>query len=212
MSLISIMETDDKEQITSTSCTQRCLFVSKRWNVPPYIGRWVTRIVVGFVLWATTWSIVGQDALPGGNIYGLSILLAVAALAGFLVRIIPGLRLPSLLGMLIAGFILKNVNGIDVAKDIDADWSLTIRNIALVVILLRSGLGLDENALRKAKWTISRLALLPCIAEAIAVAVMGHLLLDMGFLWSFQLGCVIHFIIPHNIMTEYSLSDLLICK
>jgi NhaP-type Na+/H+ or K+/H+ antiporter len=90
--------------------------------------------------------------------------------------------------MLIAGFMLKNVDGIDVARHIDNDWSLTIRNVALVVILLRSGLGLDQNALKKARWTISRLALLPCIAEAITVAIMGYLLLDMGFLWSFQLG------------------------
>ena len=182
------MDTDEKTQMTSSGCDQRCLSMTKNWNIPPCVGRWVTRILVGFVLWATVWSIVGRDALPGGNIYGLSILLAVAALAGVLVRVIPWLRLPSLLGMLIAGFVLKNVDGIDVAKDIDNDWSLTIRNVALVIILLRSGLGLDQNALKKAKWTISRLALLPCIAEAVAVAVMGHLLLDMGFLWSFQLG------------------------
>ncbi|CAB4028608.1 sodium hydrogen exchanger 9B2-like [Paramuricea clavata] len=190
------MDSDDKTQITSTSCDQHCLSVTKNWKIPPYVGRWATRVLVGFVLWATVWSIVGRDALPGGNIYGLSILLAVAALAGFLVRVIPWLRLPSLLGMLITGFVLKNVDGIDVAKDIDNDWSLTIRNVALVVILLRSGLGLDQNALKNAKWTISRLALLPCISEAIAVAIMGHLLLDMGFLWSFQLGFLIAAVSP----------------
>jgi hypothetical protein len=182
------MDTDEKARMTSTGCSQRFLSVSKIWNIPPFIGRWLTRFLLGLVLWATVWSIVGDDALPGGNIYGLSILLAVSALAGFLIRIIPWLKLPSLLGMLIAGFMLKNVDGIDVARHIDNDWSLTIRNVALVVILLRSGLGLDQNALKKARWTISRLALLPCIAEAITVAIMGYLLLDMGFLWSFQLG------------------------
>ena len=182
------MDTDEKTRMTSTGCDQRCLSVNKIWNIPPFVGRWLTRVLLGIVLWATVWSIVGQDALPGGNIYGLSILLAVSAFAGFLIRVIPWLKLPSLLGMLIAGFMLKNVDGIHVAKHIDNDWSLTIRNVALVVILLRSGLGLDQNALKKARWTISRLALLPCIAEAITVAIMGYLLLDMGFLWSFQLG------------------------
>lgn len=184
------METDDKVRMTTTTCSERCLTITKGWNLPPFIGRSLTRGLVTVVLWAAVWSIVGRDALPGGNLYGLAVLLAVAALAGFLIRSIPKLKLPSLLGMLIAGFVLKNVNGVDVAKDIDNDWSLTIRNIALVVILLRSGLGLDSNALKKAKWTISRLALLPCISEAIAVAIMGYLLLDMGFLWSFQLGWV----------------------
>ena len=90
--------------------------------------------------------------------------------------------------MLVVGFLLKNVKGIDVGRDIDNNWSLTLRNVALVVILLRSGLGLNGGALRKAKWTISRLALMPCISEAVTVAVMGYLLLDMSFLWSFQLG------------------------
>lgn len=183
------MDSDEKTNKTTNGCGQHCSNMSKYWeHVPSYIGKWVTRVLVGFVLWATVWSIVGQDALPGGNIYGLSILLAFASLAGFLVRVIPWLKLPSLLGMLIAGFVLKNVDGIDVAEGIDNVWSLTIRNVALVVILLRSGLGLDQNALKRAKWTISRLALLPCIAEAISIAVMGYLLLDMGFLWSFQLG------------------------
>ncbi|XP_028408354.1 sodium/hydrogen exchanger 9B2-like [Dendronephthya gigantea] len=191
------MDSDEKTHMAANGCEQHCLNISKyRKHVPTFIGRWVTRVLVGFVLWATVWSIVGQDALPGGNIYGLSILLAVAALVGFLVRLIPWLKLPSLLGMLIAGFVLKNVDGIDVAKEIDNEWSLTIRNVALVVILLRSGLGLDQNALKRAKWTIGRLALLPCIAEAITVAVMGHLLLDMGFLWSFQLGFLIAAVSP----------------
>lgn len=185
------MQTGDQALMANSNwCNQRWLDLTQKQNIPPYVGRWLTRMLVVFTLWATVWSIVGDDALPGGNIYGLSILLTVAALAGFLVRIIPWLKLPSLLGMLISGFVLKNVDGINVAKNIESNWSLTIRNIALVVILLRSGLGLDQNALKNAKWTISRLALLPCISEAIAVAIMGHLLLAMGFLWSFQLGCV----------------------
>lgn len=180
------MDTDDTTELPNC-----CIKKVRNWNLPPHIGRWTTRIVVAFLIWAALWSIVGKDALPGGNLYSLSVLLGLSALAGFMVRIIPKLKLPSLLGMLITGFMLKNVKGIDVAKDIDNNWSLTLRNVALVVILLRSGLGLDQKALKRAKWTISRLALLPCTVEAITVAIMGYLLLDMGFKWSFQLGFVI---------------------
>lgn len=177
-----------KSSSENRNLTLPCFDAAQSWSIPAFLGRYLTRSLVAFVAWATVWSIVGKDALPGGNIFGLSILLAASALGGFLVRIIPKLRLPSLLGMLVLGFFLKNVKGIDIAKDIDNNWSLTLRNVALVVILLRSGLGLNASALRKAKWTISRLALLPCLLEAVTVAIMGFLLLDMSFLWSFQLG------------------------
>ena len=177
-----------KVDLSSGTLAPPCLAVVQSWLIPGFLGRYLTRSLVAFVLWATVWAIVGNDALPGGNLFGLAVLLAASSLGGFAVRSIPKLRLPSLLGMLVVGFLLKNVKGIDVGRDIDNNWSLTLRNVALVVILLRSGLGLNGGALRKAKWTISRLALMPCISEAVTVAVMGYLLLDMSFLWSFQLG------------------------
>ena len=41
------------------------------------------------------------------------------------------------------GFVLKNVPGIDFAKDIDPKWSAALRLIALNVIMTRAGIGLD---------------------------------------------------------------------
>ncbi|KAJ7333552.1 Sodium/hydrogen exchanger 9B2 [Desmophyllum pertusum] len=104
--------------------------------------------------------------------------------------------------MLIVGFILRNVPGINVARHIDKKWSATLRNMALVVILTRSGLELDPGALRRLKFTVIRLAFSPCIGEAITVAVVGKLLLDMPWLWGFQLGFVLGAVTPAVVVPQ----------
>ena len=159
-------------------------------KLPPsgFIGRTLTRGVIVFLSWAVLWSILGRDLLPGGNIFGIFIVIVLAALGGFLTRKLSKDAFPSLLGMLVVGFVLRNVPGIDFARHIDKKWSATLRSMALVVILTRSGLELDPGALRRLKFTVIRLAFSPCIGEAITVAVVGKLLLDMPWLWGFQLG------------------------
>ena len=172
--------------------TKKCCHTPKVMKpcCPPrgHFGYLITKGVLGFVIWAALWSILGKEALPGGNMFSLFILLVVASLAGFLVSKIPFVTFPPLLGMLIAGFLLRNVPGISVAKDIDKQWSSTLRNVALVIILLRSGLGLDIQALKRLKCTVLRLAFCPCLVEAITVAIFSHFLLGMPWLWAFMLG------------------------
>jgi len=161
-------------------------------TLPPsgFCGRALTRGLTVLLLWAVLWSIIGDDALPGGNIFGIFIVIVCASLCGFLTGKIPYLHLPPLLGMLVAGFLLRNVRGIDLARHIDKQWSSTLRSMALVVILIRSGLGLNTSALRKLKFTLARLAFLPCILEAVTAAILVHLFLEMKWLWAFQLGFV----------------------
>ena len=157
---------------------------------PPsgFCGQILTRGFIMLLCWAVLWSIIGQELLPGGNIFGIFNVIVLAALGGFLTRRLSRDTFPPLLGMLVVGFILRNVPGINVARHIDKKWSATLRSMALVVILTRSGLELDPGALRRLKFTVIRLAFSPCIGEAITVAVVGKLLLDMPWLWGFQLG------------------------
>ena len=158
--------------------------------IPPsgFFGQTLTRAVIVILSWAVLWSILGAELLPGGNIFGIFNVIVLAALGGFMTRKISKGTLPSLLGMLVVGFILRNVPGINVARHIDKKWSATLRSMALVVILTRSGLELDPGALRRLKFTVIRLAFCPCIGEAITVAVVGKLSLNMPWLWGFQLG------------------------
>lgn len=47
--------------------------------------------------------------------------------------------------MLLAGFALRNIPGINFAADIESSWSATIRAVALSVILVKAGLELDAG-------------------------------------------------------------------
>lgn len=157
---------------------------------PPssYVAKLITWMILIALLWSVLWAVIGQDALPGGNIFGILTVFVLASLLGVAVQYIPKFSLPPLLGMLLAGFLLRNVPGIDFASHINKKWSSSLRSIALVVILIRSGLGLNTDALKRLKCTIVRLAFLPCIVEAVVAGVMTHFLLNMRWQWAFQLG------------------------
>ncbi|KAL9984446.1 hypothetical protein ACROYT_G006738 [Oculina patagonica] len=112
-------------------------------TLPPsgFCGQTLTRGLIVLLCWAVLWSILGHELQPGGNIFGIFNVIILAALGGYLTRKLSRDTLPSLLGMLLVGFILKNVPGINVARHIDKKWSATLRSMALVVILTRSVWG-----------------------------------------------------------------------
>ena len=88
----------------------------------------------------------GQIALPPGGTHFLLIAMVVVAI--IVGQIFVRLRLPALLGMLLTGIALKNIPGVTF-DDHWADYSKVLRGVALVVILLRAGLGLDPVALKR---------------------------------------------------------------
>ena len=185
------VDQDTHQEIAITSNENRRIHFFG-FTFPPsgFFGRTLTRGFIVLVSWAVLWSVLGDNSLPRGNIFGIFSVVVLSALGGFLTRKLSRDALPSLLGMLVVGFILRNVPGINVARHIDKKWSATLRSMALVVILTRSGLELDPGALRRLKFTVIRLAFSPCVGEAITVAIVGKFLINMPWLWGFQLGCV----------------------
>ena len=128
-----------------------------------------------------------------GQVFALVVVLIASAFGGFVARAI---RLPSLFGMLVVGVMLRNIDAIAVARDIDHDLASTIRSISLVLILTRGGLSLDGGALRKLKFGIMKLAFLPCVCEGLIEGIVGHFLLDIPWVWSFMLGFVLSAVSP----------------
>ncbi|CAE7661971.1 unnamed protein product, partial [Symbiodinium sp. CCMP2456] len=63
-------------------------------------------------------------------------------------------QLPPLLTMLVVGFALGNLPflGEHVGRQVDSNWSAAIRQSALVLILLRAGMALDINALKRLRF------------------------------------------------------------
>ncbi len=139
---------------------------------------------------------------PVDGLLALGLLLATAAAGGLAAR---QLRLPPLLGMLLSGMALRNLPG-DVLADLPEDWSTALRLIALTVILLRAGLGLDLDALVGLRGSLVRLAFLPNLCEAITVAGVAWLVLDLPVIWGLLLGFVVAAVSPAVVVP--SLLDL----
>lgn len=136
------------------------------------------------------------------GIGALGLLVALAILAGIVAS---RLRMPALLGMLLAGIAVRNVPG-DLLEALPERWSLVLRLIALTVILLRAGLGMDLDALVGLRASLVRLAFLPNLTEAFTVAVVAKLVLDMPLLWGLLLGFVVAAVSPAVVVP--SLLDL----
>ncbi|XP_060635136.2 sodium/hydrogen exchanger 9B2-like isoform X1 [Anolis sagrei] len=151
------------------------------------------------LVWAVIWSITGEECLPGGNLFGILFLFFFAVIGGKLMGLIklPGLPpFPPLLGMLLVGFLLRNVPYLTDIIQIKVKWGATLRNIALSVILVRAGLGLDPKALKKLKAVCLRLSMGPCLTEACVAAVLAHFLMHLPWQWGFMLGFVLGAVSP----------------
>lgn len=70
------------------------------------------------------------------------------------------------------------------------------RKIALVIILTRAGLDLDPHALKRLKFTVPRLGLVPWCVEASIIMVSTHYLLALPWDWAVLLGVIIAAVSP----------------
>ncbi|MEM8504799.1 MAG: cation:proton antiporter [Cyanobacteria bacterium P01_D01_bin.1] len=112
-------------------------------------------------------------------------------LGGFLAgRLAQWLRAPALLGMVIAGILLGpqlgNVIGLEVLQSSEA-----LRTAAVMVILMKAGLGLDREKLTQQGTVVLRLGFLPATFEAVTVAFCAIWLFQFDFLTGLLLGCVV---------------------
>nr|XP_054773082.1 sodium/hydrogen exchanger 9B2-like [Lytechinus pictus] len=162
---------------------------------PPHgdLARWLTILLLVVLTWVVLWAVTGSEALPGGNLFALFILVVSCKAGGLAVEVI---KLPALLGMLIVGFMLRNIPVINVASDIYPSWSSSLRDMALVIILLQAGIGLDASALKRLSMVCIRLCCMPCIAEACTAAIVSHFLLGFPWPWGFMLGFVLGAVTP----------------
>ena len=82
-------------------------------------------------------------------------------------------RIPPLLGMLLAGMLLVNIPG-GLVDLIPLSWSSFLRKMALIIILLRAGLGLNWEALKVVGWGSLLLAFCPLCVEALVDGILSH--------------------------------------
>ncbi|KAK1337593.1 hypothetical protein QTO34_002226 [Cnephaeus nilssonii] len=150
-----------------------------------------------FMIWFTIWSISSPGHSPDENLFGLFIVFYCYLIGGKLwevIRIPSVPPLPPLFGILLAGFTIRNAPYISEHVHIGNKWSSTSRNTALTLILIKPGLGLDPQALKRLKRVCLRLSMGPCLMEACSTAVISLFLMnfpwEQGFLLGFVVGAV----------------------
>ncbi|NFM32761.1 sodium:proton antiporter [Clostridium botulinum] len=128
--------------------------------------------------------------------------LAIIILLGLIAnKLFEKLKLPGLLGMLILG-ILIGPHGLNwLSKDI-LNTSSDLRKIALIVILLRAGLGLNKDELKLVGKTALKLSCVPGIIEGFFIAIASTKLLGFSFIQGGLLGFILAAVSPAVVVPQ----------
>ncbi len=122
--------------------------------------------------------------------------LALIIILGIIVYyLFEKLNLPGLLGLLFLGMAVGPY-GLNLLADNMILVSEEIRKIALVVILLRAGLGLGKDELKSVGSAALKLSFLPGILEASAIIAFAYYFLGFGFAEAGILGFIIAAVSP----------------
>ena len=119
------------------------------------------------------------------------ILLFSISLSSILIK----LRIPGLIAMLITG-ILLGPYVLDLIDEKILNISAELREIALIVILLRAGLSLDIQDLKKVGRPAILLCFIPATVEIIIITFLAPLLFSISYLEAAIMGAVLAAVSP----------------
>ncbi|MDF2614986.1 MAG: Na(+)/H(+) antiporter [Clostridia bacterium] len=111
------------------------------------------------------------------------------------------LKLPGLLGMLIVGVIIGPY-GLRIIGSDTMSISKDLRQIALIIILLRAGIGIRTDDLKKVGSTALKMSCIPGIIEGAAIAFAATELLGFSFVQGGILGFIIAAVSPAVIVPQ----------
>ena len=125
------------------------------------------------------------------------------------------LRLPGLLGMILTGIILGEYSKNYIVNILKLDFlepffisdkilsiSSDLRLCALIVILIRAGLGIDRVSLKKIGNVALKMACIPCLFEGFTIMMITHLLLGFPLPICGTLGFIIAAVSPAVVVPE----------
>lgn len=122
----------------------------------------------------------------------IGLILILGFLIGFLLNKI---KIPGLVGMIVVGFIIgPSVLGL-ISNSV-LNISSELRQIALVIILTRSGLNLDLKSLKEIGRPAILMSFLPATFEIIGITIAAYFLLDLKLFESMLLGSVLAAVSP----------------
>ena len=125
------------------------------------------------------------------------------------------LRLPGLLGMILTGIILGEYSRNYIVNILKLDFlepffisdkilsiSSDLRLCALIVILIRAGLGIDRESLKKIGNVALKMSCIPCLFEGFTIMMITHLLLGFPLPICGTLGFIIAAVSPAVVVPE----------
>lgn len=122
--------------------------------------------------------------------------LALILLLGLLLgELLKKLRLPALLGMILAG-ILLGPSALNLLDPVLLELSPQLRELALVIILTRAGLSLDLEALKRLGRSVLLMSLVPAAFEIGGAMLLAPALLGFSLAEAALLGAVLASISP----------------
>lgn len=116
-------------------------------------------------------------------------------------KLFKSIKLPGLLGMLILGIIV-GPNMLNLISNDILTISPDLRKIALIVILLRAGLGINRSTLKKVGKTALKMSFLPCIIEGLTIAFVSKYILNISFIEAGMLGFIIAAVSPAVVVPQ----------
>lgn len=126
----------------------------------------------------------------------MAISLAVILLLGLPAkRMFEKLKLPGLLGMLILGVII-GPHGLNLLQENMLQISSDLRSIALIIILLRAGLGLNKDDLKSVGIPALKMSCIPGLIEGLFIAWASVYFLGFTFAQGGILGFIIAAVSP----------------
>ena len=127
------------------------------------------------------WILFGSAVLPGSSFFSLLVMFVVGSVCGV---ICSWIGIPESLGSLVAGVLVANLFSLEVHPRVAAD----IRLVALAIIMLRSGMGLELHKLKHLALMTSMLTVIPSLAENVAAALLASYFFALPWSWCFLIG------------------------
>ena len=128
----------------------------------------------------------------------ITLLVLMALLFNYLFTL---LKLPGILGMILTGIML----GPEVFNMLDANVLEVLKEFktaALIVILIRAGLGINKNTLQKVGLPAIKMSLIPCIFEGTLVLLLAHWMFNFTLVEAGILGFIIAAVSPAVVVPQ----------
>jgi solute carrier family 9B (sodium/hydrogen exchanger), member 1/2 len=132
----------------------------------------------------------------------MALSLAIILFLGIVIyQLFSFVKVPGFLGVLFLGMAIGPF-GTDWIDDGILSVSSDLRNIALIIILLRAGFGLHRNTLKMIGMPALRLGVLPAMAEGFTVMVAAYMFLGFHWAEAGMLGFIVAAVSPAVIIPK----------